>query len=672
MFKIKFNELTIENFGPYKGIHNINFSTDSIRNITLIKGLKIGTGKTSLIQCIRYIIYGIEDEDKLFGFVQRKMKKENNKFNLGGSLEFTLFDNEDLLGTYQIKRYFTYKNDKITNKTFEIYEDGEILTGESKESFKNKMENLIFNKGLQSFLFIQGEKLDDLFRTSIDDVMKGRNIKKFAEDLSDLPIIELFKKKLSMFNELAQKKLIEEQSDEKTLEEINKELDDKIGKKNETEIKIEENEKYFKEIEEKVNILISEIENFAQQAQDGEKLNSLSKELEKQKKIVENHTKERSKLMKKNLPFIYLEHAMKKCIEDLKDKEGKLWPKNIDKKTALALQKNPEFCEACGRKWDEESKHFLQNIINLIPVEYDNSLLINFRNKLKEIQSEIEQIKEELKVKEQSLRTERRELNRISENHKKLNALVDKKYSEESWLTSYRKKNEQKNKKEKQKKDLINELKELKYKLQKKDEKGKIVGGLIKEIDDLNIRKKGLESKIEKSYYWRPIITKVEFFQKLLEEVKNDFNEKLKSIIEENTLKVFKKLHWDSKIFEESKFKILEIDDGWEIEMEGVESTGETQLIGLSYIIGLSNAIEVKIPLFIDSPFVIYDITTKMNLGQSLPELMEGNQVILCVKDQELEHIEDLIDAKTEYSYRLEKIDRDESTIKVEKQEVII
>lgn len=54
------NEITLKNFRQFRGNHNIKFSVDPQKNVTVIMG-ENGSGKTTLAQAFTWCLYGETD-----------------------------------------------------------------------------------------------------------------------------------------------------------------------------------------------------------------------------------------------------------------------------------------------------------------------------------------------------------------------------------------------------------------------------------------------------------------------------------------------------------------------------------------------------------------------------------------------------------------------------------
>ncbi|MHA1381346.1 MAG: hypothetical protein ACTSRG_23505 [Candidatus Helarchaeota archaeon] len=662
--RILLDKLIIENFGPYIGQQTIEFSKPTAdapeKNLTLIKGLNVGTGKSILFKFFIWLIFGLEkkDWDILLDLINRKLKKEKDKIKVGGSLQFDLYDNSNnLIGNFELKRYFNFRDNKIISEEFEISKGGQILPEDEQIKIQVKFNKEIFHPGVKSFLFVRGEKLDDLFESNEEEQLK--KVKEFAILLSDSPKLETYEILIRQFATLVQKKLSAEQRGEEKLNNLNNLLEKKENELNKIRGQIQENNEIIEKLSEENDKLLKLSTEYAENAAEVEKLRNCKNEIEELKGQINNSAKKRSKILMNYAPWLYLEKAMKICLEDLKNKEGILWPKNIDRKTALALVKNKEYCEACGTEWTEKSRKWIEDIIKKLPEGFDNNLVINFRDNIEQQLNDLETIKADLKEIETDLLAKNGKLINKKAEYDKLDKNIDKKYKEANWLDNFRKIQKQREKKIKEKTRLEEKNKYLTKKIHGDEERR----GLNEEIKNLKANIKKVETEIKKEYYWAPVRDKLEKIEKLLYKMKAIFTKKLKSQIEINTTKIFKELIWDPENF--GDIIINEEKGGWKVQFKTmpVISTGQTYILGLSYILSLGETIDIKFPLIIDSPFVVLDYSTRELLVEKLPNIMRDSQLIMFVKDQELERIEKKLEKYADKEYILKRIDGNESQI---------
>ena len=55
---MRLNLLTIENIGPFKGRHSIDFSTEDLDKPIVLIGALNGSGKTTVLEAIQIALYG--------------------------------------------------------------------------------------------------------------------------------------------------------------------------------------------------------------------------------------------------------------------------------------------------------------------------------------------------------------------------------------------------------------------------------------------------------------------------------------------------------------------------------------------------------------------------------------------------------------------------------------
>lgn len=248
---MKFKRIKINNFMRYKGEHEIEFSCDDEKNVTVIMGENT-FGKTTLAQAFRWGLYG-EVIDTKYGTQRNTILL--NKDVLAGlgsidnatvSVELEIID-EDM--SYIFKREASYER-KFPSMTSKLVEeklwfkskekDGRWSGWKDNDSPKNdekgKAEDtikLLFPKDLSAYFFFDGEKWSDEKTTnnelkkSISSLMGITPLVKMKEHLLNdrsKCLIRQLNKKLSgssnRFNEIKadiekQETLIEKWTEEK-------------------------------------------------------------------------------------------------------------------------------------------------------------------------------------------------------------------------------------------------------------------------------------------------------------------------------------------------------------------------------------------------------------------------------------------------------------------------
>ena len=221
---IIFDKMTIENFGPFFGHHELTFSKNDVKNVTLVIG-EIGSGKTSLFQLFWWVLFPetvVTKKRKEIRFLRSKDTTNvvnTNAINnvnidgiitIRGSLEFQKKSTSANITDYKIIRERSYKKKKdlrvhTSNSEEIIIDNGDLIefipdsdkifiTKDSKEITFTEYEILInqfFPPAIRNFAFIHGEGMTHIL--SIENVSE---LKKNILDISDFPKIEALGKYL--------------------------------------------------------------------------------------------------------------------------------------------------------------------------------------------------------------------------------------------------------------------------------------------------------------------------------------------------------------------------------------------------------------------------------------------------------------------------------------------
>lgn len=290
---MKFKRIKINNFMRYKGEHEIEFSCDDEKNVTVIMGENT-FGKTTLAQAFRWGLYG-EIIDTKYGTQRNTILL--NKDVLAGlgsiddasvSVELEIID-EDMSYIFRREAKYARKFPCMTSKLVEEKlwfkskeKDGRWSdwkdNDSSKSEEKGKAEDtikLLFPKDLSAYFFFDGEKWSDEKTTnnelkkSISSLMGITPLVKMKEQLLNdrsKCLIRQLKKRISgsstKFNDIKrqieeQETLIEKWSKEKEeQEEDYKEFREKVNRAEEilnSNKKIEEEQRRYEQVEKTAN-----------------------------------------------------------------------------------------------------------------------------------------------------------------------------------------------------------------------------------------------------------------------------------------------------------------------------------------------------------------------------------------------------------------------------------
>lgn len=251
---LKFKQLEITNYGPYYGSHKLTFSQKN--GVTIVWGDN-GFGKTSLLNCFRYVMWGTimgregTISSDICSHVNDKAVSEGKGMQISLDMEY---DNQ----TYTLTRKYERKGGD--GKLDRDYEEHiflkcgfDILTDDQRIHFLNTT----FPERISRFYLFDAELLSEYENLLIVDDANNK-IKKSIEDILGLPVLE---RGANMLNAI-QKGLVEDavknsKTEEKTKQDaiLLESLSDKVDELNkslqELQDKVDADEKKLGEIKEK-------------------------------------------------------------------------------------------------------------------------------------------------------------------------------------------------------------------------------------------------------------------------------------------------------------------------------------------------------------------------------------------------------------------------------------
>lgn len=284
-------KLSLYNFRPFKGNHEIVFSTDKEKNVTLVMAGN-GAGKTTLAQAFQWVLYGRTDGFKnksvLNSIVENELNEESS-VEVKVSLELEHNDVE-----YVIVRKQNYRKD--INGI--VKQDASVLEIINKEddgqtSFPSSARNLsivssILPETLSKYFFFDGERIEKM----AGEVNEGKS-SEFKEAVQNILGLTALNKAIEHLNPNASTSVIgrynakidQQGNDEIRFQrEIIYNATDEIEKNEERIEKLAEEMQYY---DKEINHIKSELLSYADAEKAQKQLNELNRNLD-QEKIYKN------------------------------------------------------------------------------------------------------------------------------------------------------------------------------------------------------------------------------------------------------------------------------------------------------------------------------------------------------------------------------------------------
>lgn len=362
-------KMTLTNFRPFKGNHEIIFSTDVEKNITLVMA-ENGAGKTTLAQAFQWALYskteGFKNKSVLNSIVEKEMML-NSEANVIAKLELEHNNVEYTIIRKQVYRKDINGNVKSDNPVLEIYtkqEDGQTVVN---NPFKNVSTiSNILPESLSKYFFFDGERIEkmagevnagksDEFKTAVQNILGLTALTKAIEHLNP-------NQKNSVIGRYNAQ--MDAAGDQKTreLRDIIYNSIDKIESNNQRIDKIDEEIIYYQAEIERAK---AEILSFADAEKMQQELNRLNSNLQHEIKTKNNAI---SLLLSNfaNQTYSYFsKHLIKEALIELKNTD------NIDKgipsvrAETIKFLMNRKKC-LCGNDLSDPTSEAVQNLTELL------------------------------------------------------------------------------------------------------------------------------------------------------------------------------------------------------------------------------------------------------------------------------------------------------------------
>ena len=627
---LKFKQLEITNYGPYYGSHKLTFSQKN--GVTIVWGDN-GFGKTSLLNCFRYVMWGTimgregTISSDICSHVNDKAVSEGNGMQISLDMEY---DNK----TYTLTRKYERKGgdgkfDKDYEEHIFLKCGFDILTDDQRIHFLNTT----FPERISRFYLFDAELLSEYENLLIVDDANNK-IKKSIEDILGLPVLE---RGANMLNA------------------IQKGLDDAAVKNSKTEDKtkqdailleslsdkVDELNKSLQELQDKVDAdekKLGEIKEKQKQNESLQSINTQQDNVRTELKGKEDNLDETKLDISRSMESLWktvISPVVSRMVEDARKRI-----KDLDTKNTIAgvgqniyehiddIFSTPLSCPDCGQNITKFVKDtVLENIQKLSssPLteeeiserNYLNAIVSRFTNfkegdtkerisDLLKRKSEIQASIDLLNIKLTELDKQRKSL-KTTITDEELRGLIDEQAKLVAAIDTGKKSIE----------DAKNEIDEIKG-----------------QIDSLKLKIAQNSSKINKKVFKDAEFAKN--LHSLFVDAMAEYSLKMKDAVEKDATDLF------VRIAHNSNYRELEINENYGLRIvrkDGTyvphRSTGYEQVVAISLIGALHKNTPISGPIVMDSTFQRIDLRHKSRVIDALPSL--SDQVIVLAYDGELD-----------------------------------
>jgi DNA sulfur modification protein DndD len=603
--------IELKNYGPYKGVVNLDLSITDKENVILLQGSN-DTGKTSLYKAIQFCLYG---EFSALQY-QKHVNRTKRQMEDGQTSVTIIFEHNNQ--NYQITRKIDFKktsmdeNLNISNYNFSVITNGTPESITSIEDERRFIEYILPEEASQFFLF-DGEKIQGYtqnppkpnIKSAIEMLLGIKELLNAVDDLNRIKTIQEQKVR----NELAKKEEYRGEKDDLD------ELDESISKK---DSEIIERASQIKNLQEQKSQFETKLKQFDEVKDILEQKKISEEKLEKTERDLSN-TIESLKDFNDNELAIWLLIPFLKKFKDTKKSSFDVHTKKI---VSDILKKNS--C-ICNRSLDTNSISALSDIVNSETNEFEdiqncaNELLDKFGiNQNKEhfiiLTTSFTDLKEQKISLEVDIDTKNAELGTKSNSHDNEYSNIRNEYEIcENNLRQKRIQNadlhtirdDQKRQYDSRIRFLSNKNISIEY--DKENKRRMLIELILKSINQF----------ID------------EIVQSRKSEIENIATQFLKDIT--NAPDVYTGIELDAHYRLHLKIKDQITVPSW----ERGPSAGQSQVIAHSFIAALNKFTAKEAPIIIDTPLARLDEIHAKNIVQSYPEM--GKQIIILYQPRELD-----------------------------------
>jgi DNA sulfur modification protein DndD len=296
---VRFNRLTITDFGPYKGQHSLEFPSEG-GGLVVVFGDNM-RGKTSLLNALRWVLFGEALDrmkrpiDSILLLNKESLAKGINKCSVSVGLHVDDMSVEIVRQLEPIKGIAVPKTAKEVVSSVYLRKNGNVVDLADTQDEIGK----ILPKEVSRFCLFDGELLQEYEALLVDDSEQGKRIAESIEQVLGVPSLLRGSTHLQTLQRAARREqaIAAKQSEglqgigaklanlEKESSLVQKEIEDELSKLAEVESQIEEDTKYLSSVD-----ALSHM--FSDLREQEDKQEALQNRIAEEKQALSEHLKE--------------------------------------------------------------------------------------------------------------------------------------------------------------------------------------------------------------------------------------------------------------------------------------------------------------------------------------------------------------------------------------------
>ena len=613
---MKLYALKMTNFRGYYGEQIIQFSTDPIKNVTVINGNN-GTGKTTILLALLWCFYEDVEGFSTADLINKRILSEaspSDVVELGVEITFT----------HEGERYTLARNAEAT-KT----DDNKLLLSNCiptlvKIRADGNFERILNPSGViesilpqnvSSYFFFDGEKIDEFARPDHDYEVREsvRNVLKI--EVLDRARRHLRTAAKEYSTELIKAVPVEQQQLLEQQRKCEEDLDVERDKLNTLQEEQSAGQRFLEDISEK----LGKLDDARQVEEDRKRIQA----------VLQAKSEERDRLWtnirtlcNEGFPPL-LNSAINEAVAILDEKRerGEMPPGIREQFLQDLIDKGRCICGTSIKKGSTEHSCLLQILSKSVSSDFENSV-ISVAGQLRVLGVRSREIPDQLR----NALIERAGIDReIEQNLQALDEIGEKllDFDHEDIIAL-----------EKKRQEYQFKLGSIATKIENCEDN---IGRLLDFRKDLEAQLGKVKIKELKGQILQRKFSLANKAATAVDAICESFAADMRTKIQSEAKKIFNELIWKSSQFIDVSLSDnyhLEVMDRWGLPARRDLSAGERQVLSLSFITGLSKVTGEEAPLVMDTPLARLHSDHRENIALKLPDI--ANQLVLLVTNEEL------------------------------------